>query len=91
MNLSQDDKVTFSTKAFKKMKKLRLLRLANVDLDGDFQHISRDLKWLSWHKFPFKYVPANFLQNKLVAVELKYSSLRLWTEPRVSPNFIIVT
>ncbi|XP_028751286.1 TMV resistance protein N-like [Neltuma alba] len=85
LNLSQDGKVYFLTKAFKKMKTLRLLRLANVELDGDYRHISRDLKWLCWHKFPFKYIPANFLQNNLVAIELKYSSLRLWREPQL-PN-----
>ncbi|KAI9085167.1 hypothetical protein K1719_032878 [Acacia pycnantha] len=83
LNLSQDNKVSFFTKAFKKMNTLRLLRLVNVELDGDYKYISRDLKWLCWHKFPLKYVPANLFQNNLVAIELKYNSLRLWREPQV--------
>ncbi|KAI9077644.1 hypothetical protein K1719_040419 [Acacia pycnantha] len=86
LNLSQDNKVFFSTKAFNKMNKLRLLRLVNVELDGDYKYISRDLKWLCWHKFPLKYVPANFFQNNLVAIELKYSSLRLWRETQLLEN-----
>ncbi|XP_028758913.1 TMV resistance protein N-like [Neltuma alba] len=90
LNLSQDGKVYFLTKAFKKMKALRLLRLANVELDGDYKYISRDLKWLCWHKFPLKYIPANFLQNNLVAIELKYSSLRLWREPQLLENLKIL-
>ncbi|KAI9085166.1 hypothetical protein K1719_032877 [Acacia pycnantha] len=86
LNPSQDNKVSFLTKAFKKMKKLKLLRLVNVALDGDYKNISRDLKWLCWHKFHLKYVPANFFQNNLVAIELKYSSLRLWREPQLLEN-----
>ncbi|KAI9085175.1 hypothetical protein K1719_032886 [Acacia pycnantha] len=86
LNRSQDDKVSFLTKAFNKMNKLRLLHLVNVELDGDYKYISRDLKWLCWHKFPLKYVPANFFQNNLVAIELKYSSLRIWREPQSLEN-----
>ncbi|KAI9077633.1 hypothetical protein K1719_040408 [Acacia pycnantha] len=88
LNLSQDGKVSFLTKAFNKMNTLRLLRLVNVELDGDYKYISRDLKWLCWHKFPLKYVPANLFQNNLVAIELKYNSLRLWREPQIVLHFL---
>ncbi|XP_028758923.1 uncharacterized protein LOC114717868 [Neltuma alba] len=84
LNLSQTHKDCFSTKAFEKMKSLRLLRLDNVDIDGDYRHISRDLKWLCWHGFPLKYIPANFYQENLVAIELKYSNLRqVWRETQL--------
>ncbi|XP_028751294.1 TMV resistance protein N-like [Neltuma alba] len=76
LNLSQTDKDYFSTKAFEQMKRLRLLRLGNVKLEGDFKHMSRDLRWLYWLGFPLKYIPANFYQKNLVSIELKYSSLR---------------
>ncbi|KAK4269987.1 hypothetical protein QN277_023077 [Acacia crassicarpa] len=90
LNLPQDDKVSFLTKAFDKMNTLRLLRLVNVKLDGDYKYISRDLKWLCWHKFPLKYIPVNFFQNNLVAIELKYSNLRFWREPQLLKNMKIL-
>ncbi|XP_028758894.1 TMV resistance protein N-like isoform X2 [Neltuma alba] len=84
LNLSQTDKYRFSTEAFKKMKTLRLLRLDNVKLHGDYKYISRDVRWLSWRGFPLKYIPANLYQKNLVAIELKYSSLRqVWREPQL--------
>ena len=71
------------------MNTLRLLRLSNVELDGDYKYISRDLRWLCWHKFPSKYFPANFFQKELVILELKYSSLRDWREPLVCTKFTV--
>ena len=72
------------TKAFKKMNKLRLLCLAGVKLKGDFKYLSRDLRWLYWHGFPKTYAPAEFQQESLVAVELKYSKLKqLWNKSQV--------
>ncbi|XP_028758914.1 TMV resistance protein N-like [Neltuma alba] len=84
LNLSQTDKDCFSAKAFEEMKSLRLLHLSNVDIDGDYGHISRDLRWLRWHGFPLECIPANFYQKNLVAIELKHSSLRqVWREPEI--------
>ncbi|XP_054795398.1 disease resistance protein RPV1-like [Prosopis cineraria] len=84
LNLLQTNKDCFSTKAFKKMKTLRLLCLGNVELDGDYKYISRDLRWLCWYGFPLRNIPANLYQKKLVAIELKYSSLKqVWREPQL--------
>ncbi|KAI9118780.1 hypothetical protein K1719_010225 [Acacia pycnantha] len=90
LNLSQDNKVSFLTRAFKKMKKLRLLRLDNVELHGNCKYISSNLKWLCWHKFPLECIPVNFLQNNLVSIELKYNILRLWSEPQLLENLKIL-
>ncbi|XP_028751319.1 TMV resistance protein N-like [Neltuma alba] len=84
LKLSQSEKMNFQTETFKNMKRLRLLCLDNVQLRGDYKYISRDLKWLCWHGFPVKYIPSNFYQQGLVAIDLKYSSLRqLWKEPQL--------
>ncbi|XP_054780308.1 disease resistance protein RPV1-like isoform X2 [Prosopis cineraria] len=84
LKLTQTEKMHFQTKAFKKMNRLRLLHLDNVLLRGDYEYIGRDLRWLCWHSFPLKYVPSNFYQENLVAVDLKYSSLtRMWKEPQL--------
>ncbi|CAJ2655770.1 unnamed protein product [Trifolium pratense] len=73
------------TKAFKKMNKLRLLRLAGVKLEGDFKYLSGDLRWLYWHGFPLTYIPAEFQQGSLVAIELKYSMLKqIWNKSQTA-------
>ncbi|KAJ1387816.1 Leucine-rich repeat domain superfamily [Sesbania bispinosa] len=65
------------------MKRLRLLQFDNVKLTGDFQYVSKDLRWLYWHGFPLKYIPGNFYMKKLVAMDLKNNKLQLvWKEPQ---------
>lgn len=80
LKMSRMDSPTYlETKAFEKMDKLRLLQLAGIQLDGDYKHFSRDLRWLCWHGFPLKYIPADFHQGSLVAADLKYSNLeQVW-------------
>jgi hypothetical protein len=74
----------FSTKAFKKMKRLRLLQLAGVHLDGEFEYLSRNLRWLCWNGFPLTSIPSNFDQGNLVSIELENSNVRLlWRETQV--------
>ncbi|KEH25076.1 disease resistance protein (TIR-NBS-LRR class) [Medicago truncatula] len=71
----------FSTKAFKKMTRLRLLQLAGVKLDGDFEYLSRNLRWLSWNGFSLTHIPTNFYKGSLVSIELENSNVKLlWKE-----------
>nr|ACF19650.1 TIR-NBS-LRR RCT1 resistance protein [Medicago truncatula] len=71
----------FSTKTFENMKKLRLLQLSGVQLDGDFKYISRNLKWLHWNGFPLRCIPSNFYQRNIVSIELENSNAKLvWKE-----------
>ncbi|CAI8597672.1 unnamed protein product [Vicia faba] len=65
----------FSTKAFEKMERLRLLQLDEVTLDGDFEYVSRDLRWLSWNGL--SQILINFYRENLVSIELKNSNLEL--------------
>ncbi|XP_028765379.1 TMV resistance protein N-like [Neltuma alba] len=72
------------SEAFKEMKKLRLLQLDYVNLKGDYQHLSKELRWLCWHRFPLKCIPKNFYQQNLVAIDFKYSSLKVvWKKPQL--------
>jgi len=74
----------FSTKAFKKMKRLRLLQLDGVQLDGDFKYLSRNLRWLCWNGFPLSCIPSNFDQRNLVSIELENSNMSfVWKETQV--------
>jgi hypothetical protein len=67
----------YSTKAFKKMTRLRLLQLAGVKLDGDFGYLSRNLRWLSWNGFSSTHIPTNFYRENLVSIELENSNVKL--------------
>ncbi|XP_059452493.1 disease resistance protein RUN1-like [Corylus avellana] len=71
--------VTFSTRPFIKMERLRLLHLDHVHLTGDYKHLSKDLRWLCWHGFPVKVFPNNFYSRNLVAIDLRHSNLtQIW-------------
>ncbi|KAK2420083.1 disease resistance protein RPV1 [Trifolium repens] len=71
----------FSTKSFEKMNKLRLLQLAGVQLDGDFDYLSRKLRWLCWNGFPLTCIPTNLYRRNLVSMELENSNIKLvWKE-----------
>ncbi|RDX71263.1 TMV resistance protein N, partial [Mucuna pruriens] len=81
----------FSTKVFKKMKKLRLLQFANVKLDGDFKYLSKDLRWLCWHGFPLKCMPTNFYQGSLVSIELENSNAQIvWKKAQLMEKLKIL-
>ncbi|KAK7286875.1 hypothetical protein RJT34_22196 [Clitoria ternatea] len=79
------------TKAFKKMRRLRLLHLAGVELHGDFGYLSKDLRWLCWHGCPLTCVPTNFYQGNLVSIEIKNSKIKLvWEEAQMMMNLKIL-
>jgi hypothetical protein len=74
----------YSTKAFEKMKKLRLLQLSGVTLDGDFEYVSRNLRWFSWNGFPMSCIPTNLYLGNLVSIELENNNVKLlWKVPQV--------
>ncbi|MED6152264.1 hypothetical protein PIB30_090256 [Stylosanthes scabra] len=79
------------TRAFKEMKRLRLLQFSNVQLVGDFKYLSTDLRWLCWHECPSEYTTANFDQRNLVAIDFKYSKLKLlWKNGQMMKNLKIL-
>ncbi|KAK4270110.1 hypothetical protein QN277_023189 [Acacia crassicarpa] len=70
--------------AFKEKQKLRLLQLDYVNLKGDHKHLSKKLRWLCWQGFPLKCTPNNFYQKELVAIDFKYSNLKVvWKDPQL--------
>ncbi|XP_060179975.1 disease resistance protein RUN1-like [Lycium barbarum] len=58
--------VNLSTKAFKKMKNLRVLKINELDIGGDFDLLSKELRWLSWQKRPLRSISSNFPAENLV-------------------------
>ncbi|PNX54577.1 disease resistance protein (TIR-NBS-LRR class), partial [Trifolium pratense] len=73
------------------MKKLRLLQLSGVKLDGDFKYLSRNLSWLCWKGFPLTCIPSKFYQRNLVSIELENSNIKLvWKEMQRMENLKIL-
>ncbi|KAK9930154.1 hypothetical protein M0R45_027206 [Rubus argutus] len=85
LNLQRSDIKSFTTKAFTKMKKLKLLQLNYVKLIGDYSHLSKKLSWLCWRGFSLKFIGNEFLhQGNLVYMDLRYSNLlQVWDHPRL--------
>ncbi|KAL2658720.1 hypothetical protein AAZV13_03G042500 [Glycine max] len=91
LKLPRNNTKCLSTKAFKEMKKLRLLQLAGVQLVGDFKYLSKDLRWLCWHGFPLACIPTNLYQGSLVSIELQNSNVNLlWKEAQVMEKLKIL-
>ncbi|KAL5576013.1 hypothetical protein UlMin_017712 [Ulmus minor] len=89
LNVDEAKKVSFSTKAFEKMQRLRLLQLNHVQLNGSYEYLSEELRWLCWHGFALEFIPNNFYLGNLVALDLQYSNLaHVWEEPKISESNI---
>ncbi|CAN6702781.1 unnamed protein product [Malus baccata var. baccata] len=82
-----DDEESFSTKAFKKMRRLKFLMLYNVKLTGSYKHLSKELRSLNWHGFPLEAIPADFDQRNLVYLSLSNSKIvRVWEDSDLLPK-----
>ncbi|KAL3824197.1 hypothetical protein ACJIZ3_020226 [Penstemon smallii] len=75
------DEETLCTKAFKPMINLRLLRINHANLDGNFELIPAELKWLQWKGCPLKTLPLNFQLQDLAVLDLSESKIsQLWSQ-----------
>ncbi|KAB2609920.1 TMV resistance protein N-like [Pyrus ussuriensis x Pyrus communis] len=85
LSVQSSNKSSFSTEAFANMKKLRLLQLNNVQLNGKYKHLPKGLIWLCWHGFPLKSIPDDFLnQPRLVVLDMQFSQLlQVWEGSKV--------
>ncbi|XP_027907674.1 TMV resistance protein N-like [Vigna unguiculata] len=84
LKLHSSSKDCLEAHAFKEMKRLRLLQLDHVQLSGDYGHISKQLRWICWRGFPYKYIPNNFHLENVIAIDFKHSHLQLlWEQPLV--------
>ncbi|KAM1357756.1 hypothetical protein EV1_044479 [Malus domestica] len=82
-----DDEESFSTEAFKKMRRLKFIRLEIVKLTGSYKHLSKELRLLVWDGFPLEAIPADFDQRNLVFIDLRNSKLvRVWDDSDLLPK-----
>ncbi|KAH0764647.1 hypothetical protein KY285_000518 [Solanum tuberosum] len=91
-------KLCFSKEAMKNMKRLRILHICSfitpIDRgdvlydsnchDGSIEYLPNNLCWFVWHEFPCKSLPEYFEPQRLVHLDLQWSSLHdLWTKRKV--------
>ncbi|KAI4388870.1 hypothetical protein MLD38_001160 [Melastoma candidum] len=60
-------------KTLRKMNRLRLLKLEDVDLSGDLRYLSGEIRFLHWDSYQKKSLPDGFQSNKLVDLGLRHS------------------
>ncbi|XP_050117507.1 disease resistance protein RUN1-like [Malus sylvestris] len=82
----------FSTEAFANMKKLRLLKLYNVQVNGEYKHLPKELIWLCWERCPLKSIPDDFFdQPRLVILEITSSNLvQVWEGSKLLENLKVL-
>ncbi|XP_048442299.1 disease resistance protein RPV1-like [Pyrus x bretschneideri] len=79
------------TNSFARMHKLKLLCLRHVQLDGCYEELPIGLRWLCWPEFPLDSIPVDFSLEKLVSLEMQYSSLRqVFKEAKFLPSLKIL-
>ncbi|CAN1851260.1 Disease resistance protein RUN1 [Linum perenne] len=79
VNLPHTEQLSSSAKAFKKMKRLRLLKLSHVVLKGSYEHFCNKLRWLCWHGFSLESIPDDFDLGNLIALDLRHSRLKTFS------------
>lgn len=56
---------------------LRVLIIdGKLHISGDFELLSKELRWLSWKECPLKCIPSNFPAEKLVVLNMKGSNIQ---------------
>ncbi|XP_062026208.1 disease resistance protein RUN1-like [Rosa rugosa] len=85
LNLQRSDSMSFSTEAFRNMKRLKLLQLNHVKLTGDCDKFPKKLSWLCLRGFSAQVIRNEFLNEPyLVSLDLRYSNLvQVWEDSRV--------
>lgn len=76
LNLPSSEVVNLTTEAFVGMHNLRLLNLKYVHLNGDYKHLSKELRWLHWRGFHWKFLPPSFHLENLVALDMRYTGIK---------------
>ncbi|KAL3568189.1 hypothetical protein D5086_030840, partial [Populus alba] len=81
----------WNMKAFSKMSKLRLLKINNVQLSEGPEDLSNKLRFLEWHSYPSKSLPAGLQVDELVELHMANSSLeQLWYVCKSAINLKII-
>ncbi|KAG0563881.1 hypothetical protein KC19_8G066900 [Ceratodon purpureus] len=82
MNLAKSHKRKYECESFAKMTNLHYLILDGCDVNGNFDKVSKELRWLQWRNMPSKHLPPKFNFLNLVSLDFSHSSglASIWTE-----------
>nr|ABF81428.1 TIR-NBS-LRR-TIR type disease resistance protein [Populus trichocarpa] len=81
----------WNMKAFSKMSRLRLLKIDNVQLFEGPEDLSNNLRFLEWHSYPSKSLPAGLQVDELVELHMANSNLeQLWYGCKSAVNLKII-
>ncbi|XP_075649477.1 TMV resistance protein N-like isoform X2 [Castanea sativa] len=68
-----------NAEAFTRMKRMRLLKIGNVQLPEGLNYLPNELCIMEWHGYPLKFMPASFQPTKLVELKMHCSCIKqLW-------------
>ncbi|XP_052209309.1 disease resistance protein RUN1-like [Diospyros lotus] len=70
------NEVVLEVDAFAGMSNLQLLQISDVQLCGKYKKFPKGLRWLYWSHCPLQSTPNDFAFDKLVALQMPYSSLK---------------
>ncbi|XP_050159064.1 disease resistance protein RPV1-like isoform X3 [Malus sylvestris] len=85
------NETVLETNSFEKMRKLQLLHLSHVRLDGCYADFPTGLRWLYWLQFPLDSIPIDFPLGCLIVLDMQYSSLRqVWKGTKFLPSLKIL-
>ncbi|KAG0557244.1 hypothetical protein KC19_11G113000 [Ceratodon purpureus] len=82
LNLAKSRKRKYECESFAKMTNLHYLILDGCDVSGNFDMVSKELRWLQWRNMPLKHVPRMWNFLNLVALDFSNSPglASIWTE-----------
>ncbi|XP_052304396.1 TMV resistance protein N isoform X2 [Populus trichocarpa] len=81
----------WNMKAFSKMSRLRLLKIDNVQLSEGPEDLSKELRFLEWHSYPSKSLPAGLQVDGLVELHMANSSIeQLWYGCKSAVNLKVI-
>ncbi|KAK9074235.1 hypothetical protein SSX86_006832 [Deinandra increscens subsp. villosa] len=65
------------------MPESKLPKEFKMNFYGSMKFLSNELRLLSFHGYPLKFLPSNFYPENIVAIDLSYSNIRnLWRTPQ---------
>ncbi|KAB5511795.1 hypothetical protein DKX38_028823 [Salix brachista] len=73
LDFQEPEEIHLSAKAFKKMKRLRILIIHNALLAVAPVYLPNELRWLEWPGCPLLSLPSTFHARKLVVLNLQHS------------------
>ncbi|XP_074381040.1 disease resistance protein Roq1-like isoform X1 [Apium graveolens] len=82
LDLTQSTEKQINSQIFKKLPKLRLLEIRNVDdIKGHFKNSFQELRCIYWNYCTWTCFPASFRPQKLVSMNMRHSNFKtLWDD-----------